>query len=134
VTNPKCPLDLVFNALWYFRQRRAVRSRPSLTAHDFARLIQSCGGDAQAAHLIHKMLLRFVYARGFTPDPKDDLLYLYGIAEEELDEDLIAQVLSDLRIPAPSNHTIESVGSVRTPLDIAKLVRSARIESERTKG
>jgi hypothetical protein len=62
----------------------------------------------------------------FTPYPGDSSGSVFGIAEEELDEDLILSMLRELAVPIPTKAQVSAFGPVDTPLRIAQLVALCR--------
>lgn len=108
------------------RQRRLAKERVPLSKAEFVARVSDMGGDQDAARLMHEKLNDWVYAQGFTPYPDDDLGKVYGMAEEELDEDLILSIFQQLGVPQPSKERIASFGVVDTPLRVAQLVEAAK--------
>jgi len=51
---------------------------------------------------------------------------VFGIAEEELDEDLILDVFSILELATPSEPELKAFGVIDTATDIARLVALTR--------
>jgi hypothetical protein len=84
------------------------------------------GGDPDAAIAVWSRLRDWRYDENFTPYPKDSLGSVYGIAEEEKDEDLILSILKELDVPIPSQEAINDFGEVETPLQIARFVAFCR--------
>jgi len=68
----------------------------------------------------------WTYSDAFTPYPADDLQNVFGIAEEELDEELILGILLELNVPLPSEESRQSIGPVQTPLQVASFVARCR--------
>lgn len=58
--------------------------------------------------------------------PSDRLGTVYGIAEQELDADVILSIFRDLNIAPPSNRFLAEFGVVDTPIRIAQLVATCR--------
>lgn len=108
------------------RQKRLAKEREPLTESDFVASIANAGGDPEAARLVHQELQGWLYAEGFTPYPSDDLERIYGIAEEELDEDLILGVFKQIGLQPPNSEAVKVFGKVQTPLDVARFVKVAR--------
>ncbi|HXC74279.1 MAG TPA: hypothetical protein VN640_06320 [Sphingomicrobium sp.] len=108
------------------RQSALSKSRPSLSASDFVGLIRDSGGDVEAAKIIHSKLQDWIYHQSFTPYPGDSLASVFGIAEEELDEDLILDVFSILELATPSEPELKAFGVIDTATDIARLVALTR--------
>lgn len=111
------------------RQKRLAKERDPLGESDFVARIVDAGGDQEAARFVHEKLQGWLYAEGFTPYPEDDLERIYGIAEEELDEDLILDILKQIGLSPPSGERIKAFGNVSTPTDVARLVKAARAEN-----
>lgn len=61
---------------------------------------------------------------GFTPYPEDDLLHVYGLAEEDLDEDIILDIIKRLGLPIPSHDTVERIGPIQKPADVIRLIEA----------
>ena len=93
-------LALPFSA----RQRTLAKSRPAMSYSDFVASITRSGGNADAAGLVYSKLQDWVYHDGFTPYPDDSLSSVFGIAEEELDEDIILDALVRDQRPEPDDH------------------------------
>ena len=51
---------------------------------------------------------------------------MFGIAEEELEIDLIADILIRLKLPLPTTDLLDGFGAVDTPLQVARLVSEMR--------
>ncbi|MBU0832079.1 MAG: hypothetical protein KKH33_06815 [Alphaproteobacteria bacterium] len=111
------------------RQKQLSKARPPLDEDEFAKQILDAGGDPEAAFIVYRKLTEWTYVKGFTPYPEDDLGKVYGIAEEELDEDMILDILNSLGVPPPSKERMVAFGAVKTPLQIAQLVSLARAEA-----
>src|SRR5688572_16990107 len=72
-----------------WRQRRLLDTRAPLDEAAFVDQVVAGGGDRAAAASLWARLRDWIYVEGFTPYPCDDLEHVYGIAEEELDEELV---------------------------------------------
>ena len=84
------------------------------------------GGDAAAAAFVWNTLQDFVVVPSFTPHPTDSLEAVFGIAEEELDEDMILTLLADLGISIPDQEDVSSFGVIDTPLQVALFIARCR--------
>ena len=113
------------------RQSRLAQARRPLTETEFVQQITDQAGDRDAAVAVWKRLKDWGYQESFTPYPTDSLGSVFGIAEEEKDEDLILSILKELDIPVPSQQTIESFGAVQSPLQVAKFVAFCRMQGGR---
>jgi hypothetical protein len=108
------------------RQKRLAESRPAMCEADFVSSIEQRNGDGQAARAIWQKLRDWCYDPSFAPGPEDDLEYVFGIAEEELDEDIILDIFKALRLEVPGEAEVKAFGDVDTPLRIAQLVAQSR--------
>lgn len=62
-----------------------------------------------------------------TPYPEDSLLDVYGLAEEDLDEDIILSLISDTGAAVPSIESLHDFGEIKTPLDVVRLIETCEI-------
>lgn len=108
------------------RQANLSRSRAPIAEAEFVDRIVAGGGDREAAALVWHRLQDWVCADGFSPYPDDDLQFLYGIAEEEFDEEFLLSTFGELHLPAPSADTLQRFATKRTPLDVALAVAQQR--------
>lgn len=108
------------------RQLALANNRPPLSQSDFVSRIAQAGGADDAATIIHSKLQDWIYHDGFSPYPDDSLGSVFGIAEEELDEDIILDVLNKLGLSAPPQQVVEAFGPIDTATDIARFVARAR--------
>jgi hypothetical protein len=120
-------LQAIFGLPITLRQRGLLKQRPPIDAREFVKRIEAAGGDQAAGWIIHSKLLDWINVAGFTPYPDDNLNWVFGIAEEELDEDIILEILLQLKIEPPSREALSEFGAISTPIQIAKLVRRARV-------
>ena len=97
-----------------------------MNKEQFVAQISARDGDPSAAKLLWDAIVPDWVVDGFTPYPDDSLERVYGIAEEEKDEDLILRILNELDVPVPSDDFVESYGVVDSPLSIAKFVAQCR--------
>jgi hypothetical protein len=119
-------VERLFGVPFSWRQRRLARFRSPLTESDFVKSITEFGGDRMAAVVLWRRLKDWTSVRDFTPYPGDSLGFVFGIAEEELDEDLILDVLKELAVPIPTQAQLSAFGPIDTPLRIAQLVAFCR--------
>jgi hypothetical protein len=107
------------------RQRRLAMTRTPIGEIQFVTRIREAGGDADAASFIYQHLLDWIYVDGFTPYPDDRLGDLYGLAEEERDDDIIREIFKKLDVKLPTNEVLAAFGDVDTPAQISRLVQQA---------
>lgn len=70
---------------------------------------------ADAASRVWEIAREFVIDERFSLYPDDDLGYVLGIAEEDLEDGLISKVCAELGLAAPTQALVDSVGRVDTP-------------------
>lgn len=107
---------------WSVRQRHRMQERQRYGVTDF---IQHFGREPDIAREIWEALSKEAVVEGFKPKPEDDLLEVFGLAEEDLD-DLVLNILErcQCHIPSPSNTA--SMPYVRTVADLFAFVEWAR--------
>lgn len=79
-----------------------------------------------AAVALWNRLRDWTYVSDFTPYPTDSLGSVFGMAEEELDEDLVLAILQELNVPVPSKELVAEFGTADTPARVALLVALCR--------
>jgi len=108
------------------KQSRLALEREPLTESEFVQGIANEGGDACAAAAIWSHLEAWTDVAGFTPYPTDSFGSVFGLGEEELDEDIILNILRDQHLPPPGRAFLSKFGVVDTPLRAAQLVALCR--------
>ena len=116
-----------------FRQSTLARKRHPISYSDFVSFVIQADGDAQAADLIFSKLQDWIYNEGFTAHPEDSLGMVFGIAEEELDEDIIFEMLVKLNIPIPTQQEVLAFGPIDSAVEVAQFVSFARTGINRKK-
>lgn len=103
-----------------------ARSRRPISEKQFVEQIVREGGDSTAAARIWNRLKDGIYNSDFTPYPSDRFDSVFGILEEELDEDLVFALFNELGVPLPSREFLAQFGAVDTPLRLAQLIAASR--------
>jgi hypothetical protein len=98
----------------------------------FVAEIVANGGDERAAGFVWDALAAEWTVEDFTPYPTDSLGRVFGIAEEELDEDLIVRILSEQGLPLPPAEVIQRFGEIDSPERVAQFVRVCREVADRS--
>jgi len=119
-------LKTVLGLPFSLRQKRIARTRIPMTDSEFVHQIVKQGGDRDAASAVWRKLKEWGYEDGFTPQPADSLSSVFGIAEEELDEDLVLDILKELNVSVPNREVVGAFGVIDTPLQVAKFVAHCR--------
>jgi len=92
----------------------------------FIRDIAATGGDSRAAEMVWDALLAGGLEAGFTPYPDDSLARIYGIAEEELEVDLVARIFKEIGLPLPDSAAAKTFGTVDSPRRLVQFVSRCR--------
>jgi hypothetical protein len=109
-----------------WRQRRLAKHRRALKQSEFVQQITSQGGDGPTAESLWERLKDCIYTDAFTPYPTDDLQAIFGITDEELDEDLVLAILREEKVSIPTEEILSDFGPTWTPLQVALLVKRCR--------
>ena len=118
-------LRYILTLPWSERQRRLAAARPQMAREQFVNYAGTTELGRRAAGLLwDKLQARRVWYT-FTPHPDDDLEDVFGLAEEELDEDAILDILKSLQVPIPNDYEIAMIGNVDTPRDIIRLIEAS---------
>lgn len=116
-------LDFVVQLPFSWRQSRARALRENMTQEKFSAALASDDVEERAARLLWDKLIEAAVVEDFRPGADDDFLRIYGLADEDLDEDIILAILVDLGFEVPEPSLIEQVGAIKTPREFIQLVR-----------
>jgi hypothetical protein len=103
------------------RQKKAMETRSGIKREDFTNQLAQTDLEYKAASWLWDHLRKEATVDDFRPMPDDDLEYLYGIAEEELDIDLLSNLAHKLDLRLPTSDEVASYGPVRRPRDVINL-------------
>jgi hypothetical protein len=109
-----------------YRQRRLAGARPPISKEQFVSMISTESADRHAAEKIWESLIAERLDENLAPYPDDSLIHVYGIAEEELDQDLIARVLKELDIPIPDRDFTKQFGAIDSPRGVVHFISACR--------
>lgn len=104
------------------KQRRLAASRPPMSKEQFVDAVASTDLGHSAADMLWEKLAEATVYDKFSPYPDDDLLKVFGLAEEDLDEDVILEIIMATGSVVPEREQLRKFGPVNTPADIVKLV------------
>lgn len=110
---------------WPFaqRQRRLMRSR---AGHSPAAFVEAFPDDEDIAKAALQALEGEAVLESFVPHPDDELLEVYGLADDDLDELVLGLLTTcDCRIPAPDE--TRKMEPVRTARDLVWFVSAMRL-------
>jgi len=97
-----------------------------MTKAAFIDAVASTALGRAAAALLWDKLLELKVNADFTPYPSDDLLRTFGLAEEDLDVDVIIDIARSLGRAVPDQAIVDGVGAVATPADVVRLLEATR--------
>lgn len=106
------------------RQSRLASSRSAMCKGEFVAKTSSTALGRSAANLLWEKLQSEKVVDEFSPYPDDDLLKVYGLADEDLDEDVILAIIQQIGTPVPSAKVLKAFGPVNTPADIVRLIEA----------
>jgi hypothetical protein len=127
---------------WPFagRQKRVMQTRSGLSKEEFTHMFSVREISPEIAGRVWDAVIDWCDIDGFTPHPDDDLGWLYGLGEEDLDEDIILALLEHFDCYIPTHDemvsegvTTRTVGEVVTFIDRMQK-RKRRVESPKSVG
>jgi hypothetical protein len=107
------------------RQERLMRERGSLDAEAFVTIAK----DEFERRLLIRLwdyLRAEAVIHDFRPAVDDDLLAVYRLAEEEVDDDIILNFMTELGIDIPPQSEIDAFGPINTPRKIVQFMSEVR--------
>ena len=102
-----------------------ARARAPMTKEAFVNQSASTELGRSAAAMLWDKLVALKAHDEFSPYPSDELLRVYGVAEEDLDIDIILDILKALNCRIPGNETLQQIGPINTPRDVVRLVEAS---------
>lgn len=112
---------------WPFRGRqlRAMKARKIYTKNNFQEQLSDAGGDSEVIEEVWAILTDHAID-GFKPKPEDNLQYIFGLAEEDLDEDVVMKLLETYSCRIPSESELASMRSIDTVKDLVMFVSALK--------
>lgn len=112
---------------WPFRGRqlRAMEARQSYTKSNFQEHLSNAGGDSEVIDEVWTILTGHAID-GFKLKPEDNLQYIFGLAEEDLDEDVILKLLEKYNCRIPNESELASMRPVDTVQDLVMFVSALK--------
>jgi len=104
------------------RQERLAAGRLTMSKTDFVNNLASSEIGRRAALLLWDKLQDEKCSKDFYPHPDDNLANVFGLAEEDLDEDIILYIFRSLDITPPDSKVMMAFGPIETPRDIVRLI------------
>ena len=109
----------------WLKQRNLAVGRLPISKERFVSAVSSTELGRVAAWMLWEKLRHEVVYDGFTPYPDDDLLKVFALAEEDLDEDIILEIISATGSIIPDSDMLCCFGAVKTPYDIIRLIEES---------
>jgi len=112
---------------WPFRGRqlRAMQLREGYGKKDFEEQLINAGADSEIIEQVWAILADHA-VDGFKPKPEDNLQYMFGLAEEDLDEDVILRLLEGNGCHIPGESEVAELGRVNTVENLVMFVSSLK--------
>lgn len=102
----------------YERQLRLKRDREGYTKENFISSLSENAISKDVAEDVWNILANMAVVEGFKPAPEDDLLNVFGLAEEDLDEDIVLMLLLKYKCNVPSDDEMRMFGPIATVGDL----------------
>ena len=112
---------------WPFRGRqlRAMNLREGYTKDHFQEQLLNAGADTETIEQVWTLLADHA-VEGFKPKPEDNLQYLFGLAEEDLDEEVILALLEANGCHIPNESEVARMGPLDSVHDLVMFVSSLK--------
>jgi len=75
-----------------------------------------------AASRLWDLLVDAAVIEDFRPMPDDHFHWLYGLAEEDLDDDIILRLIDEMKIHRPEPKSVEDLVEISSPRDLIRLL------------
>jgi len=113
---------------WPFRgrQRRLMQDRGSYTRAEFAAFFTARGIPQQIADEVWDALAAVAAVQDFRPKPEDDLVKTFGLADEDLDEDIVLPMLERCGCRIPSADEVSRMKPLQTVGDLVEFIARMR--------
>jgi hypothetical protein len=108
------------------RQLKLMKSRHSYSKTQFIKDFDNSDAECKIAAEVWDALRKEAVISEFKPKPEDSLLEVFGLADEDLD-DVVLALLNSCHCRIPSNHEIETTSPVYTVADLVKFIALFKI-------
>lgn len=102
-----------------------MKARESYTKNNFQEQLSDAGGDSEVIEEVWAILTDHAID-GFKPKPEDNLQYIFGLAEEDLDEDVVLKLLETCSCRIPNKSELASMKPVDTVKDLVMFVSALK--------
>lgn len=109
---------------WPFlgRQQRLMKSRTMYTKDSFSNFFLSRGVSKDIVDEVWAILVDAAVTKDFKPYPEDELLKTFGLAEEDLDEDIVLVLLERCACRIPTPDEMETMEPLQTVADLVEFI------------
>lgn len=107
------------------RQQAAQRERGHVDRAAFVEELSGNELEKRAASMLWDLLVTSAVIEDFRPLPDDSFQWMFGLAEEDLDDDIVLHILQELRLPIPNFEEVNAIGPIETSRDLIELVSKA---------
>ncbi len=118
---------------FYGRQKEIMTDRSACKKSDFVDYFIDIGIDEIVASAIWARLVEAAAFDGFMPHPEDDLEWVYGLAEEDLDEDLVLALIEQFGGYVQCEKELEAENPLKTVRDMVIYISRMKGLGESTK-
>jgi hypothetical protein len=87
--------------------------------------LSNAGGDSEVIEEVWTMLTGHAID-GFRPKPEDNLQHIFGLAEEDLDKDVVLKLLETYSCRIPNESELASMKPVDTVQDLVMFVSALK--------
>jgi hypothetical protein len=102
-----------------------MKARESYTKNDFQEQLSDAGGDSEVIEEVWAILTEHAIDR-FKPKPEDNLQYIFGLADEDLDEGVVRKLLKTYGCRIPIESELASMKPVDTVQDLVMFVSALK--------
>lgn len=109
---------------------RVMQSRASYTKDDFARFFEQQDVPQKILDEVWDALVDVAVVEDFKPHPDDDIGWVFGAAEEDLDEDIILALLHRCGCRVPTMEEMLPMDPVDTVGDLVRFLTKMSPEQQ----
>ena len=125
---PNLPTRALDVLQWPFRgrQERLMKDRDSYTRSDFSQFFLARDVPQKIVDEVWDALVEAAVVTEFRPKPEDQLLKTFGLAEEDLDEDVVLPLLKSCGCRIPTSDEVAHLKPLETVADLVEFVSRLR--------
>lgn len=115
-------INRIFGWPHFGRQRRLVAKREAYSKTEFIDFFRERGVKEAIADATWTALVQAAVVSDFKPLPDDNLLEVFGLADDDLDEDIVLQLLQDTSAAIPTPAELSVLPPIETVSDLVQLI------------